>query len=63
VLRRVAFIASICTTPAGFAHVINNTGGSVDFWDVDADSLELVESPDGNLYHPGTIPPTRLRLI
>jgi hypothetical protein len=41
---------------------MNNTGGSVDVWEVDVDELALVET-DGYLYYPGSIPPSRLRLI
>jgi hypothetical protein len=45
-----------------FAEVINNTGGSVDVWEVDTDGLELVEH-DGYPYYPGKIPASRIRLI
>jgi len=43
---------------------MNNTGGTVDVWAVeDIDELMLVESPEGYLYLPATIPPSQLTLI
>jgi hypothetical protein len=46
-----------------FADVMNNTGGADDVCEVDATDLELVEAPEGYLYHPGSIPRARLRLV
>jgi hypothetical protein len=46
-----------------FADVVNNTGGPVDVWEVNANGLDLVEGPDRYKYYRGTIPANRLRLI
>jgi hypothetical protein len=43
---------------------MNNTGGPVDVWAVDGvDDRDLVESPEGYLYLPMTVPPDRLTLV
>jgi hypothetical protein len=43
---------------------MNNTGGPVDVWAVDGvDERDLLESPEGFLYLPGTVPPDRLTLL
>jgi hypothetical protein len=43
---------------------INNTGGPVDVWAVEAvDEQELLESPEGHFYVPRAIPPGRLTLL
>jgi hypothetical protein len=43
---------------------MNNTGGPVDVWAVDGvDERDLVESPEGFLYLPTTVPPYRLTLL
>lgn len=43
---------------------MNNTGGPVDVWEVTGVSADdLLESPEGYLYLPGPIPPSRLRLL
>lgn len=43
---------------------MNNTGGPVDVWAIDGvDEEELVESPDGYLYLPATIPIERLTML
>jgi len=56
----------LCETPNDvdwFADMMNNTGGTVDVWEVDVTGLDLVEAPEGYRYYPGTIPPSRLRLV
>lgn len=43
---------------------MNNTGGPVDVWAVDGiDEDDLVESPEGYMYLPGTVAPAQLTLI
>ena len=43
---------------------MNNTGGSVDVWAVDGvEEPDVVESPEGFLYLPATIPSDRLILF
>ena len=47
-----------------FEEEINNTGGFVDVWEVDGLTLtDLIESPNGFYWYPGTIPPERVRLL
>ena len=46
-----------------FASTINNTGGPVDVWEVEGlTAADLIESPSGHHWFPGTIPSTRVRL-
>lgn len=43
---------------------MNNTGGPVDVWEADGVLLDdLLESPEGYLFHPGAIGVERLRLL
>ena len=43
---------------------MNNTGGPVDVWAVEAiDKEELIEAPEGHLYLARPIPPDRLTLV
>ena len=43
---------------------MNNTGGSVDVWEVRGiNADDLIQSPGGHYYFPGVIPATELRLI
>jgi hypothetical protein len=46
-----------------FVETINNTGGPVDVWEVEGLTVtDLVESPNGHYWYPGTVPPGRTRL-
>jgi hypothetical protein len=43
---------------------INNTGGPVDVWEVSGiDRFDLMESPNGYFFYPGTIAASQVRLI
>jgi hypothetical protein len=47
-----------------FAETINNTGGPVDIWEVAGLALaDLIESPNGHYWYPGTIPSAQMRLL
>lgn len=47
-----------------FQNTINDTGGSVDIWEVDGLTFaDLIESSTGHDWYPGTIPPERVRLL
>lgn len=49
---------------AGFFIGMNGTGGPVDLWAVEGiDLSELIESPEGFLFLPRPIPPSRLTLV
>jgi len=48
---------------ADFFVRINNTGGPVDVWEVDVEAEALVDDGGGFAYFPGTIEPSRLRLV
>jgi hypothetical protein len=47
-----------------FASTINNTGGPVDIWEVEGLTVaDLIESPSGHHWYPGTIASARMRLL
>ncbi len=49
---------------AEFFLQINNTGGPVDLWSVDAiDEGSLLDNGNGFVYLPGRIPAARVRLV